>query len=266
MAEAPPLAICMAIAALFGMACLNCAEILVLIYYTFKRYTGLYFWSMIVATTGTVFYAIVNLLRLFALAPNTPMAVLLALSWWGMVTGQSVVLYSRLHLVVSNRRKTRWVLIMIVTNFFIMHIPLTIFWIGYNVDPDNFLVVFDVYERLQLVVFSIQEAIISGLYIWEAGHGLKSVIAVKGGRAQGVVRQLVIINTIVILLDISLIITEFSGHLDIQTSYQPLVYSFKLKLEFIVLNKLIDIMKPQDSNRLYPHNPRDTRQRKIRVL
>ncbi|KAH8745502.1 hypothetical protein F5883DRAFT_634093 [Diaporthe sp. PMI_573] len=253
MAEAPPLAICMAIAALFGMACLNCAEILVLIYYTFKRYTGLYFWSMIVATTGTVFYAIVNLLRLFALAPNTPMAVLLALSWWGMVTGQSVVLYSRLHLVVSNRRKTRWVLIMIVTNFFIMHIPLTIFWIGYNVDPDNFLVVFDVYERLQLVVFSIQEAIISGLYIWEAGHGLKSVIAVKGGRAQGVVRQLVIINTIVILLDISLIITEFSGHLDIQTSYQPLVYSFKLKLEFIVLNKLIDIIKPQGTRALMPN-------------
>ncbi|KAH8744464.1 hypothetical protein F5883DRAFT_623240 [Diaporthe sp. PMI_573] len=255
MAEAPPLAICMAIAALFGMACLNCAEILVLIYYTFKRYTGLYFWSMIVATTGTVFYAIVNLLRLFALAPNIPMAVLLALSWWGMVTGQSVVLYSRLHLVVSNKRKTRWVLIMIVTNFFIMHIPLTIFWIGYNVDPDNFLVVFDVYERLQLVVFSIQEAIISGLYIWEAGHGLKSVIAVKGGRAQGVVRQLVIINTIVILLDISLIITEFSGHLDIQTSYQPLVYSFKLKLEFIVLNKLIDIIKPQGT-RVYPQYPR----------
>src|ERR1700722_16853324 len=99
-----PLPISMTIAGLFGMACLNCAEILILIFYTFNRYTGLYFWSMVVATMGTVFYAIVNLLRLYALAPNTLMAVLLALSWWGMVTGQSIALYSRLHLVVSDRK------------------------------------------------------------------------------------------------------------------------------------------------------------------
>ncbi|KAH8586893.1 hypothetical protein B0O99DRAFT_462260, partial [Bisporella sp. PMI_857] len=238
-----PLSISMTIAGLFAMACLNCAEILVLVFHTFKRYTGLYFWSMIVATLGTVFYAIINLLRLFSLAPNIPMAVLLAISWWGMVTGQSVALYSRLHLVISNRRKTRWVLIMIITNFFVIHIPLTIIWIGCNLDPNNFLLAFNVYERLQLAVFFIQESIISGLYIWEASHGLKSVITVKGGKAQNIVRQLVIINTLVILLDISLLITEYTGHLYIQTSYQPLVYSIKLKIEFIILNKLVDIIK-----------------------
>jgi hypothetical protein len=185
------------------------------------------------------------------------MAVLLAISWWGMVTGQSVALYSRLHLVISNRRKTRWVLIMIITNFFVIHIPLTIIWIGCNLDPNNFLLAFNVYERLQLAVFFIQESIISGLYIWEASHGLKSVITVKGGKAQNIVRQLVIINTLVILLDISLLITEYTGHLYIQTSYQPLVYSIKLKIEFIILNKLVDIIKQPTRNKVYSQYPQN---------
>ncbi|KAH7007800.1 hypothetical protein B0J12DRAFT_715002 [Macrophomina phaseolina] len=245
-----PLPISMTIAGLFAMACLNCAEIGVLVFYTFKRYAGLYFWSMLVATMGTIFYAIVNLLRLFALAPNFPMAVLLALSWWAMVTGQSVVLYSRLHLVVSNRKIIRRVLIMIITNFFIIHIPLTILWLGCNLDPDYFLLAFNVYERLQLVAFFIQESIISGLYIWKAGRDLKPILAVKDRAGEKVTRQLIIINSLVILLDISLIITEYTGNLYIQTSYQPLVYSIKLKMEFIILNKLIDlIQRPQCNGR-----------------
>lgn len=38
-----PLAISLTITALFGMACLNCAEFLIMALYAFKRYTGLYF-------------------------------------------------------------------------------------------------------------------------------------------------------------------------------------------------------------------------------
>ncbi|KAL6409993.1 integral membrane protein [Ilyonectria robusta] len=84
-----PLAVSLTITALFGMACLNCAEILIIALYTFKRYTSLYFWSIIVADLGTVIYAMANLLRLFALAPNILMSVLLAISWWGMVTAHN---------------------------------------------------------------------------------------------------------------------------------------------------------------------------------
>lgn len=47
--------------------------------------TPAYTSSILIADLGAVVYAIVNLLRLFAIAPNTLMAVLLALSWWGMV-------------------------------------------------------------------------------------------------------------------------------------------------------------------------------------
>lgn len=52
--------------------------------------------------------------------------VVIGISWWCMVTGQALVLYSRLHLVVRDKRKIRWVLVMIITNFFILHIPIMI--------------------------------------------------------------------------------------------------------------------------------------------
>ncbi len=52
--------------------------------------------------------------------------VVIGISWWCMVTGQALVLYSRLYLVVRDHRKIRWVLVMIITNFCILHIPIMI--------------------------------------------------------------------------------------------------------------------------------------------
>ena len=248
----PPLPIAMTIAGLFGATCYICIEIFILIVYTFKRYAGLYFWSMIVATTGILIYLIANLCRLFAIAPSFPMSVLLVVGWWAMVTGQSFVLYSRLHLVVRDSWKVRWVLIMIITNIFLLHIPLSVFFIGCNLDPEHFLLAFNIYERIQLVGFSLQEAIISGLYIWETGRNLKPVFAMKGREMENVTRDLVIINTLVIILDITLVITFYTGHFYIQTSYQPLVYALKLQMEFIILNKLIALVRQPQCTTLSP--------------
>ncbi|PVH99929.1 hypothetical protein DM02DRAFT_509383, partial [Periconia macrospinosa] len=241
-----PLAISMTIAGMFAMACLNCAEIFFLIFYTFKRYNGLYFWSMLIAVVGTFLEAISNLFRLYKIGPNMLMATLLGVGWWGMVTGQSTALYSRLHLIVSNRRKTRAVLVMIIASFIFIQIPDVILWLGWNQNLHGFVLGFHIFERLQLVVIAVQETIISGLYIWEVGHGLKSVIALRGSEARAVVRELIIINALVILLDLSLITTVYTGHLNIQITYQPLVYSVKLKLEFIVLNKLVTVLSQRD--------------------
>jgi hypothetical protein len=47
-----------------------------------------------------------------------------------MVTGQSLVLYSRLHLLVRDSRKLKWILYMIITDVFLFHIPTTVFTFG----------------------------------------------------------------------------------------------------------------------------------------
>lgn len=240
-------AIAMVIAALFALACYNVVEILISTFTTFRRRQGLYFWSMLVCTLGTLIHAISGFLRYFALAPNFPMSVLICIGWYAMVTGQSVVLYSRLHLVSTHYEYFRYVRWMIIINACIFHIPTTILFLGSNHGVDSFITPFNIFERVQLTGFSLQETIISALYIWETLTGLRPVLLLKGPRGQRVILNLILVNAIAILLDASLLALEYSDHFDIQTSYKPLVYSIKLKMEFTVLNSLVAVINSEPS-------------------
>ncbi|KAH7470084.1 hypothetical protein IWW34DRAFT_887820 [Fusarium oxysporum f. sp. albedinis] len=239
----------MTIAGFFAIACYNCVEILISLLNRFRRHDGLYFWSIVVATLGIVLHSIVVLLRYYSLGPNFLLAALTCVGWYGMVTGQSVVLYSRLHLIVSDRAKTRWVLVMIITDFFILHVPVTVLFLGSNTrQSSRFLPAFNLYERIQLAGFSIQETIISGLYIWEASRGLKPIFAIRRTTERKVIRHLIIVNVLVVLLDVSLIITQYLDQFQIATTYKPVVYSIKLKMEFVVLNKLLLLVRHRECN------------------
>jgi len=63
----------------------------------------------------------------------------ITLGWYFMVTGQSLVLYSRLHLLVRDARKLKWILCMIVTDVFLFHIPTTVFTFGVGLPNLNVL-------------------------------------------------------------------------------------------------------------------------------
>jgi hypothetical protein len=52
--------------------------------------------------------------------------------------------------------------------------------------------------------------------------------------------ELLSINAICILFDIALLVVEYQNRHVIEQAIKPVVYSIKLKLEFVVLRKLID--------------------------
>ena len=117
----------MVIASFTTIAWVNTIELQVRIWTGFKRYSGLYFWSLLLSSWGCAFHPLSFLMLDFGIWKNAHVAgVVIGVSWWCMVTGQALVLYSRLHLVVRDKRKIRWVLVMIITNFFILHIPIMI--------------------------------------------------------------------------------------------------------------------------------------------
>jgi hypothetical protein len=139
------LATAMVIAGFFAVAVYNTFEITICLFSIFRKRRGLYFWSILVATLGILVHSIAVLLRFFALAPNLLMCVFTVLGWWAMVTGQSVVLYSRLGLVVSEVWKTRLVASMITMNFFILHIPVSILFLASNTaNPAPYINAFNV--------------------------------------------------------------------------------------------------------------------------
>ena len=101
----------------------NGLELLLLIFTTFTAYRGLYFWSLIVATTGLIPYAVGVILLYFRVTKDVAGLVINNYGWWTTVTGQSVVLYSRLGVVLGkgNERILKYVKWMILIDCIVLH-------------------------------------------------------------------------------------------------------------------------------------------------
>ncbi|KAJ5144441.1 hypothetical protein N7526_001949 [Penicillium atrosanguineum] len=164
-------------------------------------------------------------------APNLPISIPFLIGWYAMVTGQSVVLYSRLHLVLLNIRKVRWVLWMIIVNACILHVPMTVLFLSLNHGNARFARPAMIYNWIQLAGFCIQALVICGLYIYEATRALKCIIRIRGRECRKVIIHLLWVNVLVVILNILLLLTEYKLHF-IQVSFKIVVYSIKLKLEF----------------------------------
>jgi len=251
------LPIAMTIAGLFAIAVFNVVEINFWIFTTFRRRVGLYFWSLLIASWGIPIHATGFLLKFFQVCTNEYVNVgLIVVGWYAMVTGQSIVLYSRLHLIVQDARKIRWILAMIVVDFFLFHIPPTILLFGSNSsNPKPFLTPFAVYEKIQITAFSTQEFIISALYIWEARKMLQSLANIKREEARKVMIHLILVNILMILMDITLLGTEYANEYSIETTYKSTLYSIKLKLEFAILNRLRTLVKSRHQSTLSGGSP-----------
>ncbi|KAI9896749.1 hypothetical protein N3K66_008921 [Trichothecium roseum] len=228
----------MAIAAFTGIAWYNVVELNVAVYMTFKRRSGLYFWSVLLAIQGVLIHSLAFILKLYGLVTQFEITVtFITIGWYLMVTGQSVVLYSRLHIIVNEPRLIRAVLIMIIWNAITLHIPTTVLTYGSNSpNPKLFNSGFQTMEKIQITIFSIQELIISGIYIWTTVRFLQPVYK---RHIRGVMLQLLWINIAIIIMDIAMVATQFLELYYIEAVMKSAIYSVKLKLEFAVLNQLM---------------------------
>jgi hypothetical protein len=239
-----------------SLALYNVLELIFIIFTKFKKRRGLYFWSMLVTTIGISSNAVGYLLKFLhpgdGIASRLTYVSLVMVGWSTMVTGQSVVLYSRLHLLLHNRRKLRLILGMIIFDAIVCHIPVSVLF--YSVNSANavpFVTPYSVFEEVQLTVFFVQECVISFTYIQESWKSLQArQLAFEPNSrdidGRKIMYWLILINVIIILLDISILALVFSGFYYLQTSWKTLVYSVKLKLEFRILNKLIEIVKARN--------------------
>lgn len=161
--------------------------------------------------------------------------------WIAMVSGQAFVLYSRLNLVVRNQILLRCVLAAIIIDGFALHTPTLVFIYGANSPPaGKWIHEFNLMERIQLTGFSIQECVISSIYIVAIVRILGAVYYMRTRRAM---LQLMAINFLCIAMDMILIGLEFSNNYFAQASVKPLIYATKLKLEFTVYRQLVGFTK-----------------------
>ncbi|KAK2615632.1 hypothetical protein N8I77_002376 [Diaporthe amygdali] len=170
-----------------------------------------------------------------------------------MVSGQSLVLYSRLYLVNLDKRIRRYVLAMIIVNGVVLHTATAVTAAGSNSKVSElFITPYAIIERIQITIFCVQEFILSGLYVWKA-WGFLAVYRSGGSQTQDKLRammlHLILSNVVVVSLDITVIVLEFMGLYYLQVAYKAFVYSVKLKCEVGILNKLVDFVKYTSAKR-----------------
>lgn len=236
----------MTIAAFTAIAWYNVVELDIAIYMGFKRKQGLYFWSLFLSTQGILLHSLAFILKFYGLVTQYEVTcTIITVGWYLMVTGQSLVLYSRLNLIVREPRIVRAVLVMIIWNAVTLHIPTTVLTFGSNSpQPDRFTSGFRIMEMIQMTIFSVQELIISATYIWATVRFLRPVY---NDRVRSVMIQLMWINVAIILMDMAMLTMEYLNYYSVQAAMKAAIYSVKLKLEFTVLNQLIRLSKLSQS-------------------
>jgi hypothetical protein len=219
-----------------------CIELLVLVYVTFKRHSGVYFWSIIVTTLGLILQTTGYILKSFEnSAPDVLTTIICKIGWVANVTGFAIVLWSRLHLVVNSDRLLKIILVIICINGLICHVPIIVCEFGLlTKNRQPYYEVMLVYEKIQQTIFTVQETAISSMYIYYTARFLSNGYTMQ---TRKVVSLLVAVQVTVVALDILLTVIDFNDMFTLKCTIHPFVYSVKLKLEFIVLNQLQQIVK-----------------------
>ncbi|OAG41878.1 hypothetical protein AYO21_03881 [Fonsecaea monophora] len=230
-----------------ALAFYNSLEMVLLILTTFKRKTGLYFWSLSICNYGVVSYTLGMTLSYFNICDFWLSGLLLDSGWLCMITCQSLVLYSRLGLILDNvniLRAVKWMII--VTSVFIGGPTVILDW-GHAYSPNpKFAQAYFYVEHIQMTIITLQELIISGLYVWKTMVLLR-VISKENTRSM--IWQLLTINVMIICMDTALVMLQYKRLQLYQESIKGFVYSVKLKLELNILSKLVDLVQRDSMDR-----------------
>ncbi|KAH8799121.1 integral membrane protein [Xylogone sp. PMI_703] len=226
--------------ALISIALFNTLEVFVHIFFRFKKYHGTYFWSLLLTAAGIVVSATGNLLVYFSVNPPVWGFISIGvIGWWFYITFQSLILWSRLYLVLPNQRVLCSILWMIIINSIAFIIPTTVLVFLQSIQNARhaFTNGYLVMEIIQVTGFFIQELIISGLYMWKSIQLSKLIVE---RQKEIILYQVFAMNVGIIFLDFAILIPQFLHQRETQIMIKSVVYSIKLKFELIVLSKMAD--------------------------
>jgi hypothetical protein len=197
----------------------------------------LYFWSIIVTILGNIIQTITFLLKQFEnRMPSQARIIICLIGWMMIVNGFSLVLWSRLHLVVNSRRFLRIVLYIIIVNGVVCALAyFTIDFGAHSRHRSQFIEPLAVIDKLEQTLFPLQEMVISMMYNYYTARFLNSGYPTE---TRKVVAFLLCVQVIAGAFDLLVIILKLIDLYTIKCMIHSVAYAIKLKLEFIVLNQL----------------------------
>lgn len=228
---------------LITIAIYNVVELSIIISQRIRPLNGLYFWSFLSATWGIFFYLLGVILKVYHLSTEGLVyATLLEIGWILMVTGGAVVLYSRLHYLVSNRKLVKIVLFMIIINASLGHLPIVAMVYGVvSSSSAAWTTALLNFEKVQVTMFFLQAIVISGIYVYYSVKRIREEANRMEAFTRRILLGLIIFNCIYVCLETSILILEWSLPIKLSGVYKATTYSVKLKLEYKILNRLSEL-------------------------
>ncbi|CAI6340745.1 unnamed protein product [Periconia digitata] len=262
----------MTMAAFSGIAWYTAIELNLRFFHLFKRRKGIYFWSCVVCSWGILLHPLAILLADFQVIADTRIGIpLIYITWWIMTLSFSVVMWSRLHLIMPNSKYLRWVLyMMIFTTVFISIPSMVIGPMSQQPTPSGKRLVpfYNIWGKIENATWPLQESIISCLYIWythknmrvssrahesltsnsnsNASSSLPSApseysASTYSKRFTQLMHHLIATNVMIIVLDAVLLGIVYAEMWYLQGNMKPAVYGIKLRIEFSILNRLVTL-------------------------
>jgi hypothetical protein len=221
-------------------------DLLIQIHLTFKKYGGTYYFCILLTTLGIAMHSIAFTLKLFVpgvegvavgeVGKNVGTTALAKIGWVLNTTGFSMVLWSRLGLVVGSRRVLRGVLVGILIDGVVLHIPIIIFSFGLSTpSATKWLPYMSHMELIQIVGFTLQDFALSTFYTYTSAR-LLNVRYTRQRRNLFV--ALLFAQGFGLVADCVMVVLDYEDMFMLKASLHPFIYAVKLKIEFLVLNQL----------------------------
>jgi hypothetical protein len=195
---------------------------------------------MLIAMWGTLSFTAAILITLLG---NVPIAatVLSNAGWVVMTTGFQFVLYSRLHLVKPGPKVLQIVLILIIIDAMLFHgVIIILAGVGTIYPTEIFQRVFEAFSFTE-IVFTVQETALTTLYVY---HFLQHTAESQGEpETKRTLKLLVAAEVVVFSTDVVLSVLLYKWRFLPRVMIQPFCTALKLKIEFVVLNSLVDYSK-----------------------
>ncbi|KAJ3325368.1 hypothetical protein HDV06_004227 [Boothiomyces sp. JEL0866] len=224
----------------FGvMTLFNCGELLLMIFNRFKSYRSVYFKTLVASTLGTVGFALGYLMLYFgAFANMAPSLFVITIGWHCMVTGFSMMMYSRLHLFCVDTTLISLCLKLITVTYVFLQLPTTVLIWGANmIGTTAWIQAYGAFEGFQVTIFFIQETLLCTVYLLYVS---KNPFKIEKSVATDLTKQTFNVNVLIIVLDLIMVGVEYAQMLDYQIMVKALCYSMKLKLAYHMMNNLTD--------------------------
>ncbi|KAL1795383.1 hypothetical protein ACET3X_007199 [Alternaria dauci] len=218
---------------------------------TLKKRSGVYFYSILVATWGLTIRQVGNFIQRYA--QRCPWQVgftMQQIGWAGMITGFSMVLYSRLTVIMQSHKARRTLLGMIIFNGLVWHTVMTTVLAGKKTMKSAgnasgtraWQHVEDRVEKIQVVTFALQDIILSYFYLRAAYQYLKGRFT-KSSKTRSVMCLLLLVQLVAISIDAAIVYMDCAGYLQLKFIVFSFAYAVKLELEFVALNQLVELSR-----------------------